>query len=153
MNLFRLIFLFFLIIPFLEIYLMVKIGGVIGALPTIGLLVVTAVAGVMLLRIQGLSTLKRLMDTLSRQEIPAQEIVEGSLLLLGGALLLTPGFFTDVMGFLLLVPHSRERLAAYLLASRFRVGGPRSGMHRQETGAPGGTTIEGQFKREDGPPN
>ncbi len=140
---------FFLIVPIIEIYLLLKIGSIIGALPTVVLVVTTAVAGAMMLRSQGLSTLQRLLDALSRQEIPAQEIVEGPLLLLGGVLLLTPGFFTDALGFFLLVPPIRKRFARYLLDSQFRFPGPQSGMDSRETGSITGTTIDGDFKRED----
>ena len=82
----------FLIIPIIEIYFLIKVGEVIGALPTIILVVLTAVIGAGLLRQQGLSTLARLQQNISQGKIPAQEMVEGVLLAVGGALLMTPGF-------------------------------------------------------------
>lgn len=106
MNPFYILFLLFLGIPLLEIYLLIEVGAKIGALPTVFLVVFTAVLGVFLLRIQGFSTLTRLRGTLAQGGIPAVEMLEGAVLLVTGALLLTPGFFTDALGFLCLVRKS-----------------------------------------------
>jgi len=95
MRPFQILFLLFLLIPLLEIYLLIKVGGIIGALPTVFIVVFTAVLGAWLLRIQGLSTLMRVRSTLAQGGIPAVEMLEGAVLLVAGALLLTPGFFTD----------------------------------------------------------
>lgn len=149
MNLFRILFLFFLTVPIVEIYLLLKIGGIIGILPTVILVVTTAMLGAMMLRNQGLSTMQRLQDMLSRGEIPAQEIIEGPLLLVGGALLLTPGFFTDAMGFALLVPITRKRFVQYLLENHFSASGIRAGMKVHNAHSHEGTTIEGDFKKDD----
>lgn len=108
----------FLIVPILEIYLLIQIGSVIGALPTIGLVVLTAVIGAALLRFQGFVTFARFNQALAEGRVPATEIMEGVALLIGGALLLTPGFFTDVIGFLCLLPYSRRPIIGYL-AKRF----------------------------------
>lgn len=97
----------FLLVPIIEIYLLIQVGQVIGAGWTIVLVVLTAVVGVALLRIQGLSTLGRAQQKLQQNELPAREILEGMGLLVAGALLLTPGFFTDTIGFLLLFPPTR----------------------------------------------
>lgn len=97
----------FLLVPILEIYLLIQVGQVIGAGWTILLVVLTAVIGVWLLRIQGLSTLTRAQRKLQDNELPAREILEGMGLVVAGALLLTPGFFTDAVGFLLLFPPTR----------------------------------------------
>ncbi len=107
---FKFLFLLFLVVPLLEIYLLLSIGGVIGVFPTVGLVVLTAVLGGALIRLQGLGVLFRLRERVSRAEIPANEILTGTILLVAGALLLTPGFFTDTIGFLLLVPPLRQRL-------------------------------------------
>lgn len=122
-----LLLLIFIVVPLVEIGLFIQIGGVIGALPTIGLIILTAVIGVALIRLQGVMTLTRIRDKLNRDEIPATDMVEGLLLLVAAVLLLTPGFFTDAVGFLLLVPALRRPLAVrllYHLASRHRRGGP-----------------------------
>ncbi len=105
----------FLIIPIIEIYLLIKVGEIIGALPTIILVVLTAVIGAGLLRQQGLSTLARFQQNLSTGKLPAQELVEGILLAVGGALLMTPGFVTDTIGFLCLIPFSRKLIAATII--------------------------------------
>lgn len=97
----------FLVVPIVEIYLLIQVGQVIGAGWTIFLVVLTAVVGVALLRVQGLSTLHRAQQKMRHNELPAREILEGMGLLVAGALLLTPGFFTDFIGFLLLLPPTR----------------------------------------------
>ena len=112
----------FLIVPLFEIYLLVQVGSVIGAGWTVFLVVLTAVLGVWLLRVQGISTLMRAQRRLQDNEMPAQEMLEGMGLVIAGALLLTPGFFTDVIGFLLLFPPGRvwliRRIASRLVISR-----------------------------------
>ncbi len=150
MNLFRILLILFLTIPLLEIYLLIKVGSIIGALPTVFLVVFTAVVGALLLRMQGFATMRRVQATLARGELPAIEMLEGLVLLISGALLLTPGFFTDIVGFLCLIPSLRRRLILWLLEHSFFGGGmspPPSG------GSQGPRTIEGEFWRDrDGPP-
>ena len=109
-------------------YLLIEVGGYIGAVPTIGLVMITAVIGVALLRIQGLATLTRGVSRLNKGELPAREMVEGLLLAVAGALLLTPGFITDAVGFVLLAPPSRQLIAQYVL-SRVRIIDPRVDTH------------------------
>lgn len=106
----------FFIVPFIEIWLLIKVGGVIGALPTILLVVLTAVLGAFLLRQQGLATLLRFQQNLQSGQLPATELMEGVILLIGGVLLMTPGFFTDAMGFLCLLPFSRKLILKFLLS-------------------------------------
>lgn len=110
-------FLLFIVIPFIEIVILLKVGQSIGALPTIALVVLTAFIGVNLLKRQGLSTLVRFQDRLRAGQLPAQEIVEGMLVAFAGALLLAPGFITDTVGVLLLTPLVRRRIARRILAS------------------------------------
>lgn len=110
----------FLAVPIVEIYLLIQVGQVIGAGWTILLVVSTAVIGVWLLRIQGLSTLMRAQQKMRSGEIPAREMLEGMGLVVAGALLLTPGFFTDGVGFLLLFPPTRIWLVGRI-ASRMVV--------------------------------
>lgn len=114
-KLMQILLLAFLIIPFIEIYVLLQVGGLIGAFPTISLVVLTAIAGAWLLRRQGFATWQRIQQTLQRGEIPAQEMIEGPILLIGAALLLTPGFFTDLLGFVCLIPALRSRIARYVL--------------------------------------
>lgn len=113
---FPLIAVIFLVVPIIEIYLLIQVGQVIGAGWTIVLVVLTAVIGVWLLRLQGLSTLMRAQQKLQGNELPAREILEGMGLVVAGALLLTPGFFTDSIGFLLLFPPTRIWLVSRIAA-------------------------------------
>ncbi|MEN8176341.1 MAG: FxsA family protein [Pseudomonadota bacterium] len=102
--------LIFILVPLAELYLMIRVGDQIGALSTVLLVVFTAVVGVALVRRQGFAVLTRVQATLARGEPPALEMMEGALLLVAGLALLVPGFATDALGFLLLVPPLRERL-------------------------------------------
>jgi UPF0716 protein FxsA len=104
------VFILFLVVPFVEIYLLVEIGARIGAPWTILLVVMTAIVGAWLVRVQGLATWRRFQASLARNELPAAELVEGLCLLIAGALLLTPGFFTDAVGFACLIPPFRRAL-------------------------------------------
>jgi UPF0716 protein FxsA len=108
-------FLVFFVTPIVEMYLLIRVGGYIGAWPTIGLVMLTAVVGVALLRVQGLATLTRGMSRLQGGELPAREMAEGILLAVAGALLITPGFCTDAVGFLLLFPPWRAAVARRML--------------------------------------
>ena len=100
--------LLFIAVPIVEMWILIQVGGEIGALPTIGLVVLTATIGLSLLKRQGLSTLKSARAKMDQGRIPAGELVSGVMLAVGGALLLTPGFVTDVVGFLLLIPATRR---------------------------------------------
>jgi len=117
---FPLIAVLFLVVPLLEIYLLIQVGQVIGAGWTVFLVVLTAVIGVALLKAQGISTLNRAQQKLQANELPAREILEGMGLVVAGALLLTPGFFTDAIGFVLLFPPTRIMLVK-AVASRMVV--------------------------------
>lgn len=150
MNPFSILLILFLAIPVLEIYLLIKIGAVIGAFPTVFMVVFTAVLGAWLLRIQGFATLNRVRQTMAQGGIPAIEMLEGAVLLVAGALLLTPGFFTDTIGFLCLVPSFRRVLIRWALG-RFLMppggfGGPGAGSAK---GSEGPRIIEGEYHRED----
>ncbi len=100
--------LLFIAVPIVEMWILIQVGGEIGALPTIGLVVLTATIGLGLLKRQGLSTLMSARAKMDQGRIPAGELVSGVMLAVGGALLLTPGFVTDVVGFLLLIPATRR---------------------------------------------
>jgi UPF0716 protein FxsA len=143
--------LIFLIVPVVEIYILIQVGQVIGALWTILLVVLTAVIGVHLLKSQGLSTLSRAQQKMNSGEMPAQELLEGFALVIAGAFLLTPGFFTDALGFLLLIPHTRV-LIMKSLASRLVASGSvvmQGGFNAQQ-GKTQGDVIEGvKYHKED----
>ncbi|MCB1902976.1 MAG: FxsA family protein [Gammaproteobacteria bacterium] len=115
MNPLFLLLLLFVGIPLTELYFLIQVGAEIGAIPTITLTVFTAVLGGMMVRVQGFSTLLRVRDALSREEMPALEILEGAVLLVTGVMLLLPGFITDAIGFILLVPPIRRALLVYFL--------------------------------------
>lgn len=106
----------FLVIPIIEIYVLIQVGSVIGALPTILLVVATAVIGAFLLRQQGISTFMRFQQNMTTGQLPAKEMLEGVMLLIGGALLMTPGFFTDAIGFLCLIPFTRQWMANFIIS-------------------------------------
>lgn len=112
---FRLLLLLFLTVPIAEMALLIWVGGVIGALPTIFAVAFTAVVGVWLLRLQGFLTLHRVQERLQKGELPDTELLEGALLLIGGTLLLTPGFMTDILGFICLFPGSRRAICRRVL--------------------------------------
>ena len=94
-------------LPVAEIYVIIRVGEAIGALPTVALLVADSVAGAMLLRSEGRAAWRRFNEALGAGRIPAREVFDGALVIAGGALLLTPGFITDAVGILLLIPPGR----------------------------------------------
>ena len=108
--------LFFLVVPFVELFVLIQVGQAIGALPTIALLVVVSVVGAWLVKREGLGVVRRAQEQVRRGQVPATELVDGVLILFAGALLLTPGFFTDVFGIALMIPAVRRALRA--LASK-----------------------------------
>ena len=108
-----------MLIPIVEMWILIEVGGWIGALPTIGLVVLTATIGLSLLKQQGLSTLMRARRKMDKGAIPASELVSGVMIAVGGALLLTPGFVTDAVGFALLIPQTRQWLL-FKLIDRYR---------------------------------
>ena len=105
-------------IPAIEIYLMIKVGGVIGALNTILLIFFTAITGVYFAKIAGLSTLRSGFNQLIKNEIPIYEIISGAALAFAAFLLILPGFLTDVVGFLLIIPTTRK-VFIKLVAAKF----------------------------------
>lgn len=118
-----------LVVPVAELWIIVQVAGEIGALYTIALLILVSVLGAWLLKKEGLATWDRMQATMRRGEMPTKEVTDGALILLGGALLLTPGFLTDVFGLLLVFPGTRAMVKSSfrsLLARRVRnrFGGP-----------------------------
>jgi UPF0716 protein FxsA len=147
MNPVGILFLLFLLVPLVEIYFLIQVGSVIGAIPTIALVVFTALLGAMLLRFQGLATLQRTRMTMAQGQLPAMEMMEGVLLLFSGALLLTPGFVTDAIGFVFLVPPLRRAIILWFLSkSDVHMQGP-GGRHQAPRSGP--YTIDGEYRRDD----
>lgn len=145
MKIFQWLFLLVLIIPFLEIYLLIEVGGIIGAVPTIFLVVFTAALGAWLLKQQGFATFQRFQASLEQGIMPAYEMVEGPIILLGGALLLTPGFITDLLGLACLIPQLRKKIARYIIENVLtRMNGP-----MQRPGPAEKDVLEGEFRKED----
>lgn len=104
----------FFVVPFIEIALFITVGGAIGVAPTILLCIASAVLGATIVRHQGLQTLARLQERLRQGELPTDELAEGAALLAAGLLLITPGFFTDAVGFILLIPPARRWIILWL---------------------------------------
>jgi UPF0716 protein FxsA len=102
------LFVALLAVPMAELWVILEVSERVGVLSTLGLLVVVSAAGAWLLKQQGLMTWRRLQQTLRRGGVPAREVTDGALILFGGALLLTPGFITDALGLVLLLPPSRS---------------------------------------------
>ncbi len=147
MKMIQLLFLVFLTVPFVEIYLLLQVGGWLGVFPTVLMVVFTAVLGGWLLRQQGFATWQRFQTNLAQGVIPAYEMIEGPILLVGGALLLTPGFFTDFIGFACLIPPLRRKMAQYLIENH--VIQPVGGQPFQSSTARRGDFIEGEYEKKD----
>lgn len=152
-------FFLFVLMPIVEIALLVKVSDQIGGLNTIALVILTAVMGTYLLKKEGLATLMRFNQRVQQGELPAQEIAAGFALAAGGAMLLTPGFITDAIGFSLVFPLTRAAFGRWLV-QRFsgRVhtqfsAGPSHGQAHHHQSHPGaqsqGETLEGEFQRHD----
>jgi len=108
------LFLAFTVVPAIEIYLFITVGGHIGILKTMLLVVATGFAGAYLARLQGLQTMLRVRQSLALGRMPTQELMDAVLILAAGLLLLTPGFLTDAVGLLLLFPECRRYVKQYL---------------------------------------
>ncbi len=144
MSLFQRLLLAFILIPILEIYLLIKVGSIIGGLTTILLVILTAIIGTSLLHSQGIATLQKVQTTLQQGEMPTEALLEGIFIILGGVLLLTPGFVTDTVGFICLIPILRRYLVYWLrehiqlTSTSFSQSSPRRPF-----------TIEGDYRRDD----
>jgi UPF0716 protein FxsA len=101
------LFLAFTLIPFIEIYLLIKIGAQVGAFNTILIVIVTGLLGASLARLEGIKTMTKVRESLNRGELPAEEMLDAMLIFTAGVVLLTPGFLTDLAGLTLLVPKAR----------------------------------------------
>lgn len=154
-----------MVLPILEILVIIQVGQVIGPWWTVALLVADSVLGALLLRHEGARAWRAFRQALEEGRWPGDEVAQGALVIVGGTLLLTPGFITDIIGFLLLIPLSR-RLVSSTLRSRSRtrvVGGPGAGDPRdadprrgrgRSTGQPGVFDVEVvEVRREDSEPD
>lgn len=110
---FRLLLLFTLV-PIIELYILIKIGTIIGPLPTLGIVIATALLGAYLVKIQGVLVLYRMREEVRHGRFPGNPLVDGFLILIAGALLITPGVLTDITGFLILWPATRRHTKKWL---------------------------------------
>jgi len=148
------LFVAFLLVPLIEIGLFIQIGGWIGLWPTLGIVVLTAILGTYLVRSQGLAAMNNLRGSFSRLEDPSESLAHGAMILIAGALLLTPGFFTDAVGFALLTPPIRLAIFQYLKkrikVQRFEMGPEPDPFQNDPRKNPGGrprdTVIDADFK-------
>src|SRR5215212_5601036 len=136
-----LLVLLFIVVPIAELYVIIQVGEAIGALPTIAILIADSIIGSMLMRAQGRSAWRRFNVALAEGRIPHREVLDGALVIFGGALLLTPGFLTDILGIVLLLPPTRavvrrvlvRRFAGRMMASMTP---PRGGGAREPSARP-----------------
>nr|WP_055502464.1 FxsA family protein [Nonomuraea pusilla] len=164
-----LLFLAFLVVPVLEIWLLIQVGSVIGGPTTVALLIADSLLGAWLVRREGRRAWRALQEALGSGRMPDRELADGGLVLIGGALLLTPGFFTDVFGFLCVLPFTRplmRRLGAWFFDRRVRrmaAASPYANLFPPvaDAGAPygaaqggsrGGRVVHGEVIREDREP-
>ena len=138
------LFLLFLLVPIMEIALFIQVGGIIGLWPTLAIVILTAVAGTFLIGSQGAAVLMQLRGTMENLSDPTEPLAHGAMVLFAGALLLTPGFFTDALGLSLMIPGVRDRVYRFIrkrvTVARFSYGdGP-------PTTPPDPTVIDGEFK-------
>ena len=142
------LFLLFLAVPVAEIAVFIQVDSLIGLWPTLGGIVLTAVIGAALVRAQGLAALGRAQAQIEKNAVPVNEVFTAACLLIAGAMLLTPGFLTDTVGFLLLIPGLRNRMGRGLLGLFSR--NTRFTMHtagHSGPGGPGGPGFQGGFGR------
>lgn len=163
---FPILLLLFIFVPIIEIGLFIQVGGFLGLWPTIALVLITAFVGASLVRSQGLQTLMSVQNRLQQGELPAQQIFEGVMLAVAGVLLLTPGFMTDALGMLVLLPAPRAMIAKYLMSKMVVKSMGSNGFHGNFQGdqfgqspfeqdpfhrddSQQGSTFEGEFERKD----
>lgn len=154
------LFALFLIVPLIEISLFITIGGWLTLWPTLGLVLLTGIIGTALMRWQGMQVLAELRGDMGQLKDPLSPLAHGALIMLAGVLLLTPGFVTDAIGFLLMVPALRSAVIAWLgrrvqiqsfglhQGMRMRTGGGTTGMG---PGSGTGPVIDGEFHEMDSP--
>lgn len=137
------LFLLFIIAPIIELFVLIKIGSLLGVVPTVAIVLITAFIGSQLVRQQGLDVMGQVRTAQARGEVPTLPILNGIALLLAGFLLITPGFISDTLGFTLLIPKLRQYLARQLLERVTIITPSGSSTHRRDQH----TTIEGEYYR------
>ena len=150
------LFALFVAVPLIEIGLFIQVGGAIGLWPTLAIVLITALVGTAMMRAQGALAMRNLQQSFAALDDPTEPLAHGAMILFSGALLITPGFFTDTIGFLLLFPPIRQALftflrgrvniATFTAATMRPEDGPRCGV--RET-APGDDIIDGEFTEVD----
>ncbi|SEL18734.1 UPF0716 protein FxsA [Colwellia chukchiensis] len=161
---FRLLFVFFIIIPIIEISVLLQVGSVLGLWPTIAIVIFTAWLGAKYVRQQGLATLNSVQSKMAQGQMPSDEIVTGLMLLVAGVLLVTPGFVTDIFGLSLLVPAVRSTIVSSVkphMASNASATSFHFQQHNDFSSPPPesyqdniqpphkGTTLDGEYERKD----
>ncbi|MCP3866078.1 MAG: FxsA family protein [Aestuariibacter sp.] len=146
----QILLLLFILMPIAEIALLLQVGDMIGGWNTVGLIIVTAFVGAYLVRQEGLSTLQKAQQKMANNEVPGKEMMEGLMLVIAGVLLVTPGFITDIIGFLFVLPFSRQLMAGQLakqMTVRAVQGGNQSFYYSNTQQRPGneGDPIEGEY--------
>jgi len=145
----RLLLVLFVAVPILEMMVLINVGQHLGALTTVGLVFLTAAVGYALIKQQGAMAVARAREKVARGETPASEMAQGLFLAVGGALLLTPGFITDTLGFFCLIPGLRTLLIGWGLRNFVQVRMPQEGFQQaSRPSSKGGDTIEGEYQRE-----
>ncbi|SFD63385.1 FxsA family protein [Roseivivax sediminis] len=160
------LFVAFLAVPLVEIALFIQIGGLIGLWPTLGIVILTALIGTWLVRSQGAMAMNDIRRSFNELSDPTEPIAHGAMILIAGALLLTPGFFTDAVGFSLLMPPVRKMVmrhaSRHVKMRRFEMGGagdprrrqPHPGRDPNRPGTPpGDDIIEAEYEDVSPPPN
>jgi UPF0716 protein FxsA len=112
---FNKLFLVMIVVPVMELYILIEIGQYIGVVPTIGIIILTGFIGAYLVKNQGFKIFRKIQDDLLQNIIPGDNLLQGAIVLAGGILLITPGFLTDVAGFIFLIPVTRQMVKKYLL--------------------------------------
>jgi len=105
----------FIIVPVIELYILIEVGKKIGSLSVIGVIILTGILGAYLVKSQGFMILKKIQNDIDEGILPGDSLIQGAIILAGGILLLTPGFITDIVGFIFLMPFSRKVVKNYLL--------------------------------------
>lgn len=144
------LFFLFIGVPIIEIALFIQVGGWLGLWPTLAIVVLTAIAGTMMVKSQGAQALARLQRSFNDLTDPTEPLAHGAMILFSGALLLTPGFFTDALGFALLLPPVRRFVMAQI-GKRIEVRSVVSGQ-QQWRSRPGDDVIDGDYQVEDDDP-
>jgi UPF0716 protein FxsA len=143
--------LLFVVVPIAELFVIIQVGEAIGVWWTIGLLVADSILGAVLMRAQGRAAWRRFNEAIRAGRVPAREVVDGALVIFGGALLLTPGFLTDILGLVLLLPPTRAMVRAILLrrfAKRMVASATATRRPRERPGDVEGTAVDLEPRRD-----